>query len=65
MDMKKILALALVCAGAAIAYWGYTMSQSLTGQVTSLMNGGNTDVILRYGVGALLAAIGLFALLKK
>lgn len=59
--MKKIPGLILLVVGAALVYWGYNMSHSVTGQANNLLNGSpGTKPMLCYigGVVLLLTGIG-------
>jgi len=62
----KIVGLALIVAGAGLAYWGYQMSGSLTSQLTKTVSGAMPDeVMYRYIGGAICAVVGCFLLVKK
>ncbi len=62
----KIVGLALIVAGAGLAYWGYQMSGSLTSQLTKTVSGAMPDeVMYRYIGGAICAVVGGFLLVKK
>lgn len=62
----KIVGLALIVAGAGLAYWGYQMSGSLASQLTKTVSGAMPDeVMYRYIGGAISAVVGGFLLVKK
>ena len=62
----KIVGLALVVAGAGLAYWGYQMSGSITSQLTKTVSGALPDeVMYRYIGGAICAVVGGFLFVKK
>ena len=61
----KIVGLALIVAGAGLAYWGYQMSGSITSQLTKTVSGALPDeVMYRYIGGAASGVAGLFLALK-
>ena len=62
----KIVGLALIVAGAGLAYWGYQMSGSITSQLTKTVSGALPDeVMYRYIGGAICAVVGGFLFVKK
>jgi len=62
----KIVGLALVVAGAGLAYWGYQMSGSITSQLTKTVSGALPDeVMYRYIGAAICAVVGGFLFVKK
>jgi hypothetical protein len=64
--MLKILGLALIVAGAGLAFWGYQMSGEFGSQFTQTMSGDMSDgVMMRYAGGAASAVIGLILVLKS
>jgi len=62
----KVVGLALIVAGAGLAYWGYQMSGSLASQLTKAVSGAMPDeVMYRYIGGAICTVVGCFLLVKK
>jgi uncharacterized protein YjeT (DUF2065 family) len=62
----KIVGLALIVAGAGVAYWGYQLSGSLSSQLTKAVSGAMPDeVMYRYVGGAICAVVGGFLFVKK
>lgn len=62
----KIVGLALIVAGAGVAYWGYQLSGSLSSQLTKAVSGSMPDeVMYRYIGGAICAMVGGFLFVKK
>ena len=62
----KLVGLALIVAGAGLAYWGYQLSGSLSSQLTKTVSGAMPDeVMYRYIGGAICAVVGGFLLVKK
>ena len=62
----KLVGLALIVAGAGLAYWGYQMSGSFASQLTKTVSGAMPDeVMYRYIGGAICAVVGGFLLVKK
>lgn len=62
----KIVGLALIVAGAGVAYWGYQLSGSLSSQLTKAVSGSMPDeVMYRYIGGAICAVVGGFLFVKK
>lgn len=63
--MKKVIGLVLVILGIGAVWWGYDLSRSLEGVVTQAVSGQDTEVMVRYAVGAVLIVIGVFLAMKK
>ena len=63
---NKIIGIVLLVVGIGIAFWGYQMSGSLSGQLTKAFSGAPTDkVMMMYIGGAVCVALGLFMTAKK
>jgi hypothetical protein len=63
---KKLLAIALLAAGAGLAFWGFQKSEGFQSQVSSAFTGSHTDNVMMLYVGAAVClAIGAFLLIKK
>jgi hypothetical protein len=62
----QLVSIALMVAGAGLAYWGYDMSGGLGSQLNQAFSGSGSDgVMIRYIGGAACFAAGLFLFLKK
>jgi hypothetical protein len=63
---KNLLAIALLAAGAGLAFWGFQKSEGFQSQVSSAFTGSHTDNVMMLYVGAAVClAIGAFLLIKK
>lgn len=59
--MKRIAGIALIVAGAGLAYWGYTESQTIGAQLNEAISGSPGDnVMMKYIGGAVAIAVGAF-----
>lgn len=62
----KILGIALIIAGAGLAFWGYQISGSMSSQLNRTFNGTfSQDELIRYIGGAFTALIGIYLVIKK
>jgi hypothetical protein len=62
----KTLALALLAAGAGLAFWGFQKSEGLQSQVSSVLTGSHTDNVMMLYIGAAVCAVlGVFLLFKN
>lgn len=62
----KIAGIALVVAGAGLAYWGYQISGSIGSQLNRSFNGTfSQDELIRYIGGAVCALVGIYLVIKK
>jgi hypothetical protein len=62
----KTPALALLAAGAGLAFWGFQKSEGLQSQVSSVMTGSHTDNVMMLYIGAAVCAVlGVFLLFKN
>lgn len=62
---NKQLGIILLIVGVGLIFWGFSISDSLEGKLSSALSGspGNKAMIL-YIAGAVCAALGLFKLIK-
>lgn len=61
MEPRRLVGIVLVIIGAAIAYTGYEMSQTVGNQIASAFSETPSEnVTLRYALGAISAAVGVF-----
>ena len=66
MGNKKIIAIVLLVLGAALLYFGFTASQSVTEEIGEAFTGKYSDETMGYIIGGGVAAVaGLFMLFKK
>jgi len=65
MKTTQIIGIALLIGGVVVAYMGYSESQGIASSLSSAINGTPSDnVMIKYGVGAVLMVIGVI-LLKR
>ena len=65
MNSKQI-GLVLLAVGIGLIFWGYSIADSLSGQVSSAFSGSPGDkAMVLYILGAVCAALGIFKLVKK
>jgi hypothetical protein len=63
---KNLLGIALLAAGAGLAYWAFQKSEGLQSQVSSAITGSHTDNVMMLYIGAAACfAIGAFLTIKK
>lgn len=65
MQLQKVIGLILIILGVGAVWWGYGLSQSLEGQVTQAIEGRDTEVMIRYGIGAVMIVLGVFFALRR
>lgn len=63
--MKKMVGLILVILGVGSIWWGYDLSQSMSGMLTDAVGGENNQVMIRYAAGAVMLVAGAFLVLRK
>jgi len=64
--VKKPLGIAILAAGAGLAYWGFQKSEGLESQLSSTLTGSHSDNVMMLYIGAgVCLAVGAFLLLKK
>ena len=62
-QQKILVGIMLIIVGAALAYWGYDVSQSLSNQFARAFSGSSAgQVIAAYAAGAILSVTGIFML---
>jgi hypothetical protein len=62
----KPIGIALIAAGAGLAFWGQQKSGGLKSQFSNIVSGSPGDnVMMLYIAGAACAAVGIFLFLKK
>ncbi len=58
--MMKIIGIALIIVGIGLVFWGYQLSDSVSGQITQAVTGANTDKVMGlYIGGAVSFVVGL------
>jgi len=63
---KKPLGIALLAAGAGLAFWGLQKSEGLQSQLSSAFTGSYTDnVMMLYIAAVICLVVGAFLLIKK
>ena len=63
---KKLIGIALLAAGAGLAFWGFQKSEGFQSQLSSAFTGSHTDNVMMLYIGAAVClAIGAFLLIKK
>ena len=63
---KNMLGIALLAAGAGLAFWGFQKSEGLQSQLSSAFTGSHTDNVMLLYIGAAVCfAIGAFLTFKK
>jgi len=63
---KKPLGIALLAAGAGLAFWGFQKSEGFESQLSSTLTGSHSDnVMMLYIAAGVCFAIGGFLLVKK
>ena len=63
---KKPLGIALLAAGAGLAFWGFRKSEGLQSQLSSAFTGTHTDNVMMLYIGAAVClVVGAFLLIKK
>lgn len=65
MSTTKIIGLILMIAGAAIAFYGFQMSESVSAQVTKSVTGSFSDKVMWHFVGGAVAFVAGVLILKK
>ena len=64
--VNKPLGIALLAAGAGLAFWGFQKSEGIESQLTSTFTGSHSDNVMMLYIGAgVCLALGLFLLIKK
>lgn len=65
--MKGIyIGIALLVIGVGLLIWGYNISQSVSGQLSSAFSGSPGDkAMILYIAGGICAALGIFKLIKR
>lgn len=63
--MQKVIGLILLILGIGAIWWGYSLSESLSGEITQAVEGQDTGVMIRYAGGVVLIVVGLFLAMKK
>jgi len=63
---KKLLGIAMLAAGAGLAFWGLQKSEGLQSQLSSAITGSHTDNVMMLYVGAAVClAMGAFLSFRK
>lgn len=63
---KKPLGIALLAAGAGLAFWGFQKSEGFESQLSSTFTGSSSDnVMILYIAAGVCLAIGAFLLVRK
>lgn len=66
MANNKIIAIVLMVIGAGLLYWGFTMSESVSSQLSKSVTGSfSDDIMWRYIGGAASLVVGVYLFLKK
>ncbi len=66
ISAKKITGLALVVAGAGLAYWGYNLSGSLGSQITQAVTGSATNEVMAFYIGGAASfMVGAYLFISK
>lgn len=66
LSTLKIIGLALLVIGIALAAWGYHLSGSLGSQLTQALTGSNTDKVMTFYIGGAVSfVLGLVMLITK
>lgn len=62
---KKIIGIVLLVVGVVLIGWGYSIADSVSGQLSSAFSGSPGDkAMILYIAGGICAAIGIFRLVK-